>query len=130
MRAEAQQVATQIKNVSNFIYVYGKIVNTLEVAEEQAKSNQTSPEIQARNKKSKEALVAKIRDLRAGLEAMANNFKANPRFQIQYLKLTYASDAVLNAEGLAASGRYNEAGQQLVTAVERLTDTIVSMRLL
>ena len=130
MRAEASQVATQIKNISNFIYVYGKIVNSLEVADEQVKNKQTSPEIQARNQKSKDALILRISDLRVGLENLAKSFQANPRLQVQYLKLTHATDAVLNAQRLASSGQYDEAGKSLVAAVERLTDTMVSMRLL
>jgi hypothetical protein len=130
MRAEASQVATQIKNVSNFIYIYGKIVSSLEFADVQAKSNQTSPEIQGKVKESKDRLIAKIRDLRVGLEDMSNNFRANPRLQVQYLKLSYASDAALKAEQHALAGRYNEAGQSMITVVERLADTIVSMRLL
>jgi hypothetical protein len=130
MRAEAAQVATQIKNVSNFIYIYGKVVNGLEVADEQAKTNLTSPEIQTKNKASRDALIDSINKLRAGLENLANNFQANPRLQVQYLKLSYATEAALNAERLAAAGRYNDAGKFLVTVVERLTDTIMSMRLL
>jgi hypothetical protein len=130
MRAEASEVAAQIKNVSNFIYIYGKVVNGLEVADEQAKSNQASPDIQAKIKDSKDKLIAKIKDVRIGLEDLANNFQANPRLQVQYLKLSYATEAVLNAERLAAAGRYNDAGKFLVTVVERLTDTIISMRLL
>jgi hypothetical protein len=130
MRAEASEVAAQIKNVSNFIYIYGKVVNGLEVADEQAKSNQASPDIQAKIKESKDKLIAKIKDVRIGLEDLANNFQANPRLQVQYLKLSYATEAVLNAERLAAAGRYNDAGKFLVTVVERLTDTIISMRLL
>src|SRR5262245_6026536 len=130
MRAEAGQVATQIKNVSNFIYIYGKVVNGLEVADEQAKSNLSSPEIQTKNKASRDALIDSINKLRAGLENLANNFQANPRLQVQYLKLSYATEAALNAERLAAAGRYNDAGKFLVTVVERLTDTIMSMRLL
>jgi hypothetical protein len=130
MRAEASAVAAQIKNVSNFIYIYGKVVNGLEVADEQAKSDQASPDIQAKIKESKDKLIAKIKDVRIGLEDLANNFQANPRLQVQYLKLSYATEAVLNAERLAAAGRYNDAGKFLVTVVERLTDTIISMRLL
>lgn len=130
MRAEATQVATQIKNVSNFIYVFGKIVNTLEVAEDQAKRNQTSPAIQAKNKQSKDALIASINGLRAGLQNMAKSFQANPRLQVQYLKLSYATEAATNAERLATAGRYDEAGKMLVTVIERLTDTMISMRLL
>jgi hypothetical protein len=129
MRAEAAQVAAQIKNVSNFIYVYGKVVNTLEVADEQAKNNPTSPEILATNKKSKETLVASINGLRAGLENLAKGFQANPRLQVQYLKLSYANEAALDAARFAGAGRYNDAGMSLVTVVERLTDTIISMRL-
>jgi hypothetical protein len=61
---------------------------------------------------------------------LTNNFQANPRLQVQYLKLAYATEAALNAERLAATGRYNDAGKFLITVVERLTDTIISMRLL
>ena len=129
MRPEAAQVATQIKNISNFIYIYGKIVNTIQVVDDQAKGDQTSPKAQALNKESKDALVVNISKLRAGLENLSNNFKANPRLQVQYLKLNFAADAVLNAERLAAAGQYEAAGKTLVTAIERLTDTIISMRL-
>jgi hypothetical protein len=129
MREEASQVATQIKNISNFIYIYGKIVYSLEVADEQAKNQQTSPEIQAKNQKSKDALILRFRDLRAGLDNLAKSFQANPRLQVQYLKLTFATDAVINAERLAAAGRYEEAGKTLVLVIERLTDTVISMRL-
>lgn len=130
MRPEALQVAAQIKNVSSFIYIFGKIVNGLEIAEDQAKRNQSPPAVQAQTKKSRDALIANINGLRAGLENLARSFQANPRLQVQYLKLTYAAEATANAERFAAAGRYDEAGKTLVTVVERLTDTIVSMRLL
>ncbi len=130
MRPEALQVAAQIKNVSNFIYVFGKIVNGLEIAEEQVKRNESSPAIQAKTKQSKDALVARISDLRAGLENLARSFQANPRLQVQYLKISSATEAAANAERLAAAGRYDEAGKTLVIVIERLTDTMVSMRLL
>ena len=56
-------------------------------------------------------MIAKIRDVRIGLEDLANKFQANPRLQVQYLKLAYATEAALNAERLAAAGRYNDAGK-------------------
>jgi Zn-finger domain-containing protein len=129
MRAEASQVAMQIKNVSNFIFIYGKIVNSLQIDEDQVKRQETSPEIQATIKKSKAALLTRMRDLRAGLEDLASRFEGNPRLQVQYLKLTYAAEASRDAEDLAARGQYEEAGRSLVTIVERLTDAIISMRL-
>src|SRR5688572_12398297 len=60
MRAEAAEVAIQIKNVSNFLYIYGKVVNGLQVAEEQMKNNQASPEVKARNKESKDRLIGSM----------------------------------------------------------------------
>jgi hypothetical protein len=126
-RAESSEVVTQIRNVSNFIYIYGKVVNGLEVADEQAKSNLASTETQVVIKESKDKLIAKIKDVRIGLEDLASKFQANPRLQVQYLKLAYATEAALNAERLAAAGKYNDAGRLLVTVVERLADTIVSM---
>jgi hypothetical protein len=129
MRAEASQVAAQIKNVSNFIYIYGKIVNSLQIAEEQAKSDQASPETKAKNKENKDKLIVSINKLRVGLENLANGFEGNPRLQVQYLKVSYATEASLDAERFAAAGRYEEAGRSLITVVERLTDTIISMRL-
>jgi hypothetical protein len=130
MRAEASEVAAQIRKVSNFIFIYGKVVNSLEVADEQAKTDQTSPKAQALYKENKDKLVASIYGLRAEVENLAKSFQDNPRLQVQYLKLSYATEAALNAERLAAAGRYNDAGKSLVTVVERLADTIISMRLL
>lgn len=129
MRAEAAQVAAQIKNVANFIYVYGKVVNGLQIAEEQMKTDQASPETKSRNKESKDKLIVSMNRLRSGLEGLASGFEGNPRMQVQYLKLAYATEASLDAERLAAAGRYEEAGRMLVAVVERLTDAIISMRL-
>jgi hypothetical protein len=129
MRVEASQVAAQIRKVSNFIYIYGKVVNSLEVAEEQAKTDQVSTKAQALNKENKDRLVASIDGLRAEMEEVAKSFQANPRLQVQYLKLSYATEAALDAARLASAGRYNDAGRSLVAVVERLTDTIISMRL-
>jgi hypothetical protein len=129
MRAEAAQVATQIKNVSNFIYIYGKVVNGLQVAEEQMKNDLASPETKARNKESKDKLLISMHRLRTGLEDLASKFEGNPRMQVQYLKLAYATEASFDAERLAGTGRYEEAGRSLVSVVERLTDAIISMRL-
>jgi hypothetical protein len=129
MRKEAAQVAEQIKNVTNFIYIYGKVVNTLQIDEEQVDRQESSPQIQAKVKKSKAALITSISDLRAGLENLASGLEGNPRLQVQYLKLSYAASASEDAERFAAAGRYEEAGKSLVAVVERLTDAIISMRL-
>jgi len=131
MRAEAAQVAAQIKKVSNFIYIYGKIVNGLQFADEQSKNDdKASAKVQALNKENRDKLVASIDGVRAEIALLAKGFESNPRMQVQYLKLNSAAGAALDAERLAATGQYDDAGKSLVTVVERLTDTVMSMRLL
>jgi hypothetical protein len=129
MRAEANKVADQLKNVTKFIYIYGKIANGLEIADEQAKRNETSPTIAAKNKQTKESLVANINGLRAGVDTVTKSFQGNPRMQVQSLKISYAAESLATAEQLASAGRFDEAGKSLIIAAERLTDTLTSMRL-
>jgi len=128
LKVEAGQVAEQIKNFSNFIYVYGKVVNGLEIAEEQAKENKVSSAAAAQNQKSRDALVQNIRNMKVGVDNLARSFQNNPRLQVLSLKVAFAVDAANNAEKLAAAGRYDEAGKALVTVIERLTDTVMAMR--
>lgn len=130
MRPEALQVAEQIKNVSRFTYTYGKVVYSLQIADEDAKRGQASPTVLEANKKSKDALITTINGLRTGLNTVAAKFQANSRLQVQYLKISFAAEAIATAEQLAKAGQYDEAGKALVTAVERLTDTLTTMRLL
>jgi hypothetical protein len=130
MHMEAQQVADQIKNVTKFLFIYGKIVNGLEIAEEQVKRGETSPTLAARNKQTKDALVTNITNLRAGIDNLSRNLQANPRLQVQYLKVSYAAEAVASAEQLARAGRYDDAGKTLATVVDRLTDAVMAMKLL
>lgn len=128
MAAEAAPVADQLKNLSQFVYIYGKIVNGLELAAEQDKRGESSPEITARNQKTRDGIVTNIQGLRAGIVKAGERLQAESRLQVQYLKLTSATDAVVNAERLATAGRYDDAGKSLLVAIERLTDTIISFR--
>jgi hypothetical protein len=121
-------VADQLKLVSRFIFVYGKIANGLELAADQAKRGEVSPAITERNQKVKDSTVANIAALKEGIDKVGLELKANDRLQVQYLKLTSASDAVASAQQLASNGSFDEAGKALVLAVEKLTETIISLR--
>ena len=128
LKMEAGQVADQLKNFSRFDYIYGKIINGFEVADEQARTGKMSPADAAKNRDSKAAVATNVRNLKVGLDNLARNFQSNPRLQVYYLKLTFAIDSARDAEQLAAAGRFDEAGKSLVTTIERLTDTVLAMR--
>lgn len=128
LKVEAGQVAEQIKNFSKFIYIYGKVVNGFELADEQARTGKMTPAATVKNRESKDALIANIRNLKIGVENLTQSFRNNSRLQVQALKLSFAIDAARDAENLASAGRYDEAGKSLVTVIERLTDTVLAMR--
>jgi hypothetical protein len=129
MRGEAALVAEQIKNVSRFLYIYGQIENSLEVAEENAKRGQDTPAVQAKNKQNMDQLVANIKNLRLGMDDLVKKFQGNPRLQVQSLKVSLAAESAALAEQLAAAGKFNDAGKALIAVNERLTDALISMRL-
>lgn len=124
----SNKVADQLKLVSRFIFVYGKIANGLELAADQAKRGETSPAIAERNQKVKDSTVANIAALKEGIDKVGLELKASDRLQVQYLKLTSASDAIANAQQLATAGNFDEAGKALVLSIEKLTETIISLR--
>ena len=128
LRIEASQIAEQVKNFSKFIYIYGKVVNGFELADEQARTGKMTPAAAQKNRESKEALLANIRNLKLGIDNLTQSFRGNPRLQVHALKLSFAIDAARDAERLATDGRYDEAGKSLVAVIERLTDTVLAMR--
>ena len=124
----ATKVADQLKLVSRFIYVYGKITNGLEFAEAKTKSGESSPEITAKNQQMKQSVVSNIAALKEGIDKVGLELKSNDRLQVQYLKLTGASDAVARAQQLALAGSFDEAGKSLVIAVEKMAETLIALR--
>ena len=129
MRPQAGEVAEQIRLLSRFIFVYGKVVNGLEVARDQSARSQTSPATEARVRQTRDGLVSGIERLATGISALTDSFKGDPGLQIQYLRIAAARDAVNEAAGLAGRQQFEEAGTSLVTAVGHLTETIISMKL-
>ncbi|MFZ4629227.1 MAG: hypothetical protein ACOYNR_12945, partial [Blastocatellia bacterium] len=129
MRPQAAEVAEQIARLSRFVFLYGKIVNGLEVAEEQARLEKPSPEVAASTNRTREALVQKIAELDEGVSSLMGRFQADLQLQVQYLRLAKAGDALKEASQLASAGQFHEAGISLTVAIERLTDTIMTMKL-
>jgi hypothetical protein len=128
LRAEAAQVAEQIKNFSKFLYGFGKVTNGFEIAEDQTKRGEMNPAAAAIIQKNKEAVYKQVSTLRAGLDGLAQGLKAKPSLQVQYLKISYAAEAAAEAERLAAATRWDETGKALNTVIERLAEGLVSFR--
>jgi hypothetical protein len=128
LRAEAAQVAEQLKLITRFLYVYGRVSTGLETADEQAKRGEANQTVLAQIQRNKASVVLNINGIRAGLEKLQQSFHANSRLQLQYLKLLSASETAAKAEQLAAANRFDEAGRTLLAVAERLADLIAEVR--
>src|ERR1043166_7704367 len=119
----ANKVATQIKNLSTFLYVLGGVVRGIEAIDAAAKDGQTSPT----NEKNKVQLRSTFTDFRVGLDAMEVYFRNTPELQPYYTKLVGSASGAATAEQQAASGQFNQAGKTLLGVVGRLADVLVAM---
>jgi hypothetical protein len=100
VRAAAERIAAQAKNLSNFLYVYGGIVKGIANAERRAANREGDlPEAAlARMRENKESVVKSIRNLQETLKQMETDFQANPSLRMYSQYVNGVSDDV----GLAA----------------------------
>jgi len=127
-REQARKLADQLKLLSRFLYVYGKISSGFQVADDQARRAEISEAAQAQVSRSKAMVAQNIGGFRAGLEKLETEFRANPRLQPFYPSLTSISDSITEAQQLASSNKFEEAGKALVSAAEKMADLLVIMK--
>lgn len=114
-------LAEQVKLLSRFLYLYGRISGTIEMNAQNGASAESGAQSRA-------ALVANFRNVRTGLDNLAERFSRTPSLASQSLRVTAASDLAGQAEASIAAGKLDEAGRVLVSVVTGLTDVLVTMR--
>ena len=119
----ATRIANQIKNLSKFLYLVGGVVKGIEAIDAQSKDGQTAPT----NEKNKAQLRASFADFRVGLDALEVHFRSTPELQPYYTKLVGSASGAASAEQQAAAGQFNQACNNLLGVVGRLTDVLVAM---
>ena len=123
----AGKVSIQLKNVSKFIYnlaIIGRSIEDLDVEIKAGKASQKGIET---NTKNKQAVLAGLRNLRAGLAALEVEFRTKPALKTYNLQIQGIADLCGQAEDLAAAGQFLESGKPLLLAIEKLSDTLVAM---
>jgi len=120
----ATRIATQIKNLTTFLYLLGGVAKDIEAIDASAKSGQASPT----NDRNKAQLKQSFEDFRVGLDQLEIYFRSTPELQPYYVKLVGSASGAAGAEELAGQGHFRDAGRQLINVVGRLADVLVSMR--
>src|SRR6478672_3627562 len=76
IRAGAEKVSIQIKNVTKFIYLLGSIAQGIEDVDKDVKANKASRAAADQNAKNKQGVLTTLRNLRAGLVALEVEFQS------------------------------------------------------
>lgn len=127
LQAARGQVVERIKVLTRFIYLYGGIANDIEVAEQQAQRGTISEDLQRLTGQRKAALQSGLRDVRAGLDQLEQDFRTTVGFERYYTRLAGVTAAASDAEEGIAAGQFKQAGNTLVQIVNKLTDALAEM---
>lgn len=121
------KVAERIKLLSEFLYLYGGIVNEIEQTERQARASNASPDLIALAKRSRQSLQNSLRDVRDGLDQLELEFRSSQDLQRFYDGVAGVAAAAADAEEMAASNQLKPAGRKLLVVVNQLADTLARM---
>lgn len=124
LKAGADKVSIQIKNVTKFIYALGGIAGGIEAIDKDTKANKAAKDA---NNVNKQEVMRAIRNLRAGLAALEVEFRTKPALKKFLPQIQGITDLSAQTEELANAGRFSESGRPLLLAVEKLSDTLAAM---
>lgn len=128
IKAGAEKVSTQIKNVSKFIFILGGVAKDIEAIDADIKLKKiTRTTTIDQNVKNKQAVVQSIQNLRAGLAALEIEFRTKPALKNYLFNIQGITDLVANSEDQATDGQLTQSGKTLLLIVEKLSDTLVAM---
>jgi hypothetical protein len=130
IRAGRQRIASQIKALAQFLYLFAGISKGIETAEQVNRNREDtsvgmSPE---QIEKNKMKVRDSIKTVRAGLDELEASFRTNPALTSYYPNLAGVAKIGQTAESQAAASSFDQAGRSLVNAVNKLTDALVSVR--
>jgi len=127
IKAGAEKVSTQIKNVSKFIYNLGGVARIIEDLDKEIAARKASRNAPELNAKIKRDVIVSIKNLRAGLVALEIEFRTKPALRNYLFQIQGISDMSGVAEDQANGGQFTESGKTLLLIVEKLSDTLAAL---
>ena len=114
-----ERVAEQIKLLTRFLYLFGRISNEIEASEEGAR--RAGEPMSNRNRR---ALIENLRNVRAGLEQLETDFRTTPELEPYYTRVAGVAARAAEAESQAAANQLDGAGRSLILVVNQLADAL------
>lgn len=122
-----ETVNNQIKNVSKFVDVLGPIAQGIESIDNDAKTKKLDKKTLDLNAANKQKVIAAIRNLRAGIEALEADFTNKPALKKFLPKIQGISALGVQSEMLAKTNKFSDSRKPWLTVVEKLTDTLAAL---
>lgn len=116
-----QRVGEKIKQISNFVYLYGRFSKDFEAAVG------TGGQPDATANALKNRLVGSLQDIREGLDGLELHFRTTPELERFSNRLSGVALGAANAEQQASANRLDAAGRSLLEVINRLTDVLQEM---
>ena len=116
-----QRVGEKIKQISNFVYLYGRFSKDFE----QAVGPGGQPDATASALKNR--LVSSLQDIREGLDGLELHFRTTTELESFSIRLSGVALGAANAEQQATANRLDAAGRSLLEVINRLTDVLQQM---
>jgi len=126
--AGASRVADQIKSLSRFLYLYGRIANGFDAAAEAAARGEVNAGATEKTEQSKAAVRQSLQNVRDGLDDLELRFRTTPELQRYYTSLAGTAALAATAEEKAGANQFDQAGRALIEAVNKLADVLLDMR--
>jgi hypothetical protein len=127
VRAARVKVSNQVSNVGRFINIMGPIAQSIEALDNEARSRKVSKTSLDTNEQNKQKLLAAIRNMRAGIDALETEFETKPVLKVYLIKLNGVSELAAQSENLAFTGKYVASRDPWRTILQKLTDTMNAM---
>lgn len=114
------QLAELNKDLTRFLYVYGRLSKDLELTGAQSESADATNRTRA-------GLIDSLRQMSNRLDQLEGQVRFTPGLERQYRALQGVSARAAQAESTAAAGRFDAAGRILVEVAATLTDVLLEM---
>jgi len=114
------KLGDQIKNLTRFLYLYGRFSKDLELTGSQSGAADATA-------KTRNALLNTMRDIRDGLDGLEAQFRLTPGLQKSSARLSGVAQLASEAEQKAAANQLDQAGRLLIEVVNQLTDVLLEM---
>jgi len=119
--AQRLELAALSKDLTRFLYLYGRLSKDLELTAAQQGSADAAGQAKA-------GLIRSIGDMRDRLDQLEGRFRFEEGLRTQYQTLQGVSASADRAAQQAAANLYDQAGRTLLEVANKLTDVLLEMQ--